>query len=82
MSSILLVGTPNIRNEMFESEDVKVGFLFLVGFIALLVAIAGGVNLNTYLDNQKVQSCIKADRIWAEGACVNNVNELRYVDND
>jgi hypothetical protein len=67
---------------MFESSDVKVGILILLGFMSFLLAVAGGVNLNTYLENQKVKQCIAADRIWAEGACVNNVNELRYVDND
>lgn len=67
---------------MFESSDVKVGFLILVGFISLLLAVAGGVNLNTYLENQKVKQCISESRIWAEGSCVNNINDLRYVDND
>ncbi|QBP30950.1 hypothetical protein KNU49_gp104 [Streptomyces phage EGole] len=67
---------------MFDSSDVKIGFMVLLGFISLLLAVAGGVNMNTYLENQKVKQCISADRIWAEGACVNDINDLRYVDND
>ncbi|AIW02666.1 hypothetical protein AXJ18_gp108 [Streptomyces phage Jay2Jay] len=67
---------------MFDSNSVKVGILVLLGFLGFVFSIAGGIVANSYLENQKVDKCISADKIWAEGACVNNINELRYVDND
>lgn len=67
---------------MFDSDSVKVGILVLLGFLGFVFAISGGIVANTYLENQKVSKCISANKIWAEGACVNDINELRYVDND
>jgi hypothetical protein len=67
---------------MFDSDSVKVGILVLLGFLGFLFAVSGGITANQYLENQKVNRCIDAGKLWAEGACVNNINELRYVDND
>lgn len=67
---------------MFDSDDVKIGVLVLIGFLGFVFAVAGGLVAKEYLDNQKVSKCISANKIWAEDACVNNINELRFVDND
>lgn len=62
--------------------EVKITALVCATFMALFAAIAIGVNYSNMLDEKKVEACISANKIWAEGACVNNINELRYVDND
>lgn len=67
---------------MFDSDSVKVGILVLLGFLGFVFAISGGIVADKYLDNQKVNKCISANKIWADDACVNSVNDLRYVDND
>lgn len=67
---------------MFDSDSVKVGILVLLGFLGFVFAVTGGILADSYLESQKVNRCIAADKIWAEDACVNNINELRYVDND
>lgn len=67
---------------MFDSDSVKVGILVLLGFLGFVFAISGGIVADKYMDNQRVNKCIDAGKIWAEDACVNNINELRYVDND
>jgi hypothetical protein len=65
-----------------SSGEVKVSMIVASVFIALFAAIVSGVSYANYLDTKEVTACISAGKIFAEGACVNNVNELRYVDND
>jgi hypothetical protein len=65
-----------------NSSEVKVAVIIATVFIALFVAIAGGVSYANYLDTKEVTACISSGKIFAEGACVNNINDLRYVDND
>ncbi len=67
---------------MFDSNSVKVGVLFLLGFLGFVFAVVGGIVADEYMEGQQVNNCISAGKIWAEETCVNNINELRYVDND
>ena len=65
---------------MFDSDSVKVGILVLIGFISFLLAVAGGINMNTYLEKERSKDCIQAGMIWAEGSCVRDVDDLRDID--
>lgn len=65
-----------------SSGEVKVAVIVATVFIALFAAITGGVSYANYLNTKEVTACIDSGKIFAEGACVNNINDLRYVDND
>lgn len=65
-----------------SSGEVKVAMIIASVFITLFLCIAGGVSYTNYLETQEVQTCIESGKVYAEHACVNNVNDLRYVDND
>ncbi|AXH67358.1 hypothetical protein SEA_WOFFORD_219 [Streptomyces phage Wofford] len=51
-------------------------------FITLFAAVGVSVNYNDYLKNQTAQKCIASGKIWGEDACVDNVEDLKYIDND
>jgi hypothetical protein len=61
------------------NNDVKIGVIIATVLIALFVAIAGGINLNDYLHERTAQKCIAMGKIYAEKACVDNIQDLRYI---
>ena len=65
-----------------DSSEVKISMIIASVFIALFVAISGGISYANYLDTKETTACIDSGKIFAEGACVNSINDLRYVDND
>ncbi|AYB71017.1 hypothetical protein SEA_YABOI_222 [Streptomyces phage Yaboi] len=65
-----------------SSSEVKVGMIIASVFISLFVAIGVSVNYSDYLKNQTAQKCISSGKVWGEGACVDNVSDLKYIDND
>jgi len=65
-----------------DRNEVKVALIIASVFIALFAAISISVNYNDYLKNQTAQKCIASGKIWGEGACVDNVSDLKYIDND
>jgi hypothetical protein len=62
--------------------EVRIAMIVATAFIMFVGLIAGGMTLDSYFHKQNVSECIQADKVWAENACVPNVNDLRYVDND
>lgn len=64
------------------STEVRVAMIIATAFIMFVGLIAGTVTLESYFKKQSVSECIQANKVWAEDACVPNVNDLRYVDND
>ncbi|AXH69707.1 hypothetical protein HWB79_gp104 [Streptomyces phage LukeCage] len=65
-----------------DKNEVKVALIVASVFIALFATIGIAVNYNDYLKNQTIQKCIASDKVWGEGSCVDNVEDLKYIDND
>lgn len=62
-----------------DKNDVKVSVVIASVCIMLFLSIAGGMNLNTYLHERSAQKCMSLGRIYTEGVCVDNVQDLRYI---
>ncbi|WXW92678.1 membrane protein [Streptomyces phage Enygma] len=64
-----------------DKNEVRVALIIASVFIALFASIGFSVNYNDYLDSQTAQKCIASGKVWGEGACVDNVSDLKYIDN-
>jgi len=63
-----------------DKNDVKVALIVASVFIALFAAVGFSVNYSDYLKSQTAQKCIASGKIWGEDACVDNVSDLKYID--